>query len=68
VIGLTRAAELSYTIHCLVILLCVPVLVGVSYSAFRLIEAPAMAAVPGVTEWLEDKLGNKSMTPGTAPK
>ncbi|HEX4424770.1 MAG TPA: acyltransferase [Terriglobales bacterium] len=60
VIGLDRAAELSYTTHWLVILLCVPVLVAVSYSTFRLIEAPGMAAVPAVTAWLQKKLGSKT--------
>jgi len=60
VIGLNRAAELSYATHWLVILVCVPVLVAVSYSTFRLIEAPAMAAVPAATAWLEKKLGSKT--------
>jgi peptidoglycan/LPS O-acetylase OafA/YrhL len=60
VIGLDRAAELSYTTHWLVILLCVPVLVAVSYSTFRVIEAPGMTAVPAVTARLLKKLGSKT--------
>jgi peptidoglycan/LPS O-acetylase OafA/YrhL len=54
-IGPPGAAELSLTAHWLVVFACTPVLIVVSYCTFRMIEAPAMAAVPAVTEWLLQK-------------
>ena len=60
-IGFTRASGQSLVIHWLVVFLCVPVLVLISYSAFRVIEAPAMAAVPAVTEWLKKKFGPRAV-------
>jgi peptidoglycan/LPS O-acetylase OafA/YrhL len=62
VIGLPWSSRQPLAIHWLLIFLITPVLVVVSYLAFRTIEAPSMAAVPSITGWLEEKLGLERKT------
>ncbi len=57
VIGIGRAAELSLAAHWMVVFLCTPVLIVVSYATFRTIEAPGMARVPEIMAWIQKKLG-----------
>jgi peptidoglycan/LPS O-acetylase OafA/YrhL len=45
ILGTDRTAALSLAGHWLVVYACVPLVVVVSYTTFRLIEAPAMASV-----------------------
>jgi peptidoglycan/LPS O-acetylase OafA/YrhL len=55
IIGENRAASLSTTQHCIVAMLCTPVLVIASFITYRLIELPWMHRVSKVTSWLHRK-------------
>jgi peptidoglycan/LPS O-acetylase OafA/YrhL len=52
-----HAASLSALKHWSVIVICSPVLVFLSFTTFRLIEAPAMRRIPCVTAWIHLRLG-----------
>jgi peptidoglycan/LPS O-acetylase OafA/YrhL len=51
-----HAASLSALQHWSVIFICSPVLVFLGFTAFRLIEAPAMRRTPYVTAWIHLRL------------
>jgi peptidoglycan/LPS O-acetylase OafA/YrhL len=51
-----HAASLSPLQHWSVICICSPVLVFLGFTAFRLIEAPAMRRTPYVTAWIHLRL------------
>jgi len=51
-LGLANAAALSPTGHWLVIALCTPLLIGLSFLTFLRIESPAMRLAPKVVDWL----------------
>jgi peptidoglycan/LPS O-acetylase OafA/YrhL len=53
IMGIGRTAALSPAAHWLVVYLCVPIVLAVSYLTFHTIEAPARGAVGRVSAWLE---------------
>jgi peptidoglycan/LPS O-acetylase OafA/YrhL len=57
VVGVPWASGQTLVMHWLLIFSLTPVLVMVSYLAFRVIEAPSMASVPAITGWIQEKLG-----------
>ena len=55
IVGRERASMLSPTMHWTIAALCTPIVVLLSYAAFRTIEAPSLKATERVTAWFEQQ-------------
>ena len=53
--GFAEAEKLSPMAYWSVILACTPVLIGISFAAFRLIESPALRMAPSVMHWIRSR-------------
>lgn len=55
-VGWYRPADLSPTQHCLIAIICTPLLIFTSFATYRLIELPAMRRVSQVAAWTRARL------------
>ena len=66
VLGTSGTAALSPFAHWLVVWACTPIVIALSFTTFRLIEAPAMETVDRANAWIAKSTSRRASAPASS--